>query len=300
MGRNINSQYDRLARSLPLQLGGKIFFVGDSSVAGISDIIQMFRVNERYYATIDAAVSACVADRGDIVLVAPGHAEDISSATSLVMDVAGVSVIGIGEGLAKPTLTYTATAGSIEMDAANCTLKNIRLLTSITAVVVGVNVDAAGCKLENVDFDWDVTGDDFLIMVDIDAVNDATVRGCTFVAEDTAGSNEAIRLDDTDNTLIENSSFYGDFTNGCIRGEGATGTNLRIRNNDFYNSDTTAGMSIDLNVAFTGKLSYNSCGTLFAADPETSFDPGSCLCVENYVANAVDESGAIVPITLST
>lgn len=250
--------------------------------------------------TIDNAFGISGLSSGDTIVVLPGHAEDISAATSLVADVAGVRVIGLGSGSSRPTLTYTATAGTVELDAANITFENIVFKTSISAVVVGVNVDAANCTLRNCEFTWDATGDDFITMIDCDAVNGFTLDGCTLIAEDAAGCAEAIRLDDTDNTTIKNCHIYGDFTDGAIIGEGAAGTNLTIKNNTIYNSDTTAGFVIDLNVAFTGILAYNACGTLYATDPESTLDPGSLLCIENYVVNAVDETGTIVPVTAST
>jgi hypothetical protein len=283
---------------------GKVFLVADSSNANFNDIDGLLTHDEegvaRRYSTIDAAINACTADAGDVILVAPGHAENVAAATSIVPDVDGIQIIGLGHGANRPVLTYTATAGSIDISGANTVFKNFVLKSSISAVVVGVNVDAAGVVLEDLRFEWDETGDDFITMVDVDGVNDAEIRNCSFIAEDAAGCAEAIRLDDADNVVIENNSFYGDFTDAVIVGEGAVGTNLVIRNNDLYNSDTTAGNSIDLNVAFTGKISYNSIGTLFATAPETAFDPGSCLCVENYVVNAVDESAALVPTTVST
>jgi hypothetical protein len=107
-------------------------------------------------------------------------------------------------------------------------------------------------------------------------------------------------MDDALRTKIINCHFTGDFTDGAIIGEGAASTGILIADNYIYNSDTTGGEVIDINVASTGLIANNRCGTLFTTAPETAFDPGSCLCLENYVANDIDESGIIVPTTLST
>ncbi len=78
------------------------------------------------FATIDYAVGRCTASRGDIIFVKPGHAESISSATSLVLDVAGIAIIGLGQGSMRPTLTFTtATTANIPVTAANITIHNI-------------------------------------------------------------------------------------------------------------------------------------------------------------------------------
>lgn len=250
-------------------------------------------------ATIDAAVGKCTAGNGDVIIVMPGHAENISAATSLVVDVTGVQIIGLGHGRNRPVLTFTNTAGSIEMDAANTRLSNVVLVASVSAVVVGINVDAADVTLDNLEFGWDETGDDFVTMVDVDAVNRCTIHNCYFGTEETAGCAEGIRLDDCDYVRITDSVFTGNFSDAAIVGEGAAGVSLLIAGNMIYNEDTGAGNGIDLNVAFTGAITNNRIGTLHATAVADLLDPGSCLCTENYCVNAVDETGIVVPTTAS-
>jgi len=292
-------------RGVPIALThpGQVFWVNGTTVLaknGIGGSNGNDGSYQKPFATIDYAVGRCTANRGDIIMVMPGHSETISAATSLVLDVAGIAVIGLGSGSLRPDLNFSATAGSVEVDAADVTLVNLTFTADVSAVVVGLNVDANGFTMQNCEFTYNATGDDFITMVDIDAFDGTTIDGCKFIAEDTAGCAEAIRIDDAHNTTITNSHIYGDFTDGAIIGEGALSTNLTITNNTIYNSDTTAGYVVDCNVASTGILANNRMGTLFATAPETALDPGSLLCLENYVVNAVDESGTIVPTTLST
>ena len=251
-------------------------------------------------ATLDNTLASVTANKGDVVLLMPNHAENIADATTFLVDKAGTSIIGLGQGRNRPTFTFTNTAGSVELDAADCRISNIIFLASVSAVVIGMNVDAHDITIDNCEWNCDATGDDFVTMLDIDAFDRITVANNKFIAEDTAGSDEAIRIDACDDVTIVGNVIYGDFTDGAIIGEGAAGKNLQLLDNTIYNSDTTAGFVIDLNVAFTGIMANNRCGTLYATDPETTLDPGSMLCMENYVTNAVDESGAIVPVTLST
>lgn len=308
MGFNINSGYGSLQAMLIHQLGrpvmGKIFMVCATSNTLYTRLESLFRDDpdgtKRLFTSINDAMDECTAANDDVILVAPGHTEAITAATSAVIDVAGVTVLGLGQGNNRPVLDFTNTAGSIEMDAANTRLSNCILRANVSAVVVGINVDAAGVEIDRCRFEYNATGDDFITMIDVDGVNDAYIHDNEMIAEDTAGCDEAIRLDDCDNVRIIKNHIYGDFTDGAIIGEGAAGANLVIRDNTIYNSDTTAGFVVDLNVAFTGLLAYNILGTLFATAPETALDPGSLLSVENYVCNAVDESGALVPTTVST
>lgn len=293
-------------KGIPLTVSnpGKVFWVNSTTVLAPGAVGGSDSNDGSYrrpFATIDAAVGKCTANRGDIIMVMPGHSETISSATSLVLDVAGVAVIGLGTGTDRPDLNFTATAGSVEMDAANCTLYNLTLTADVSAVVVGVNVDAAGCTIDNCEFNFNATGDDFLTMVDIDAVADATVTNCRFIAEaGTAGCAEAIRLDTATDAVVANNTFIGEFSDGAIIGEGAASVRILIADNYIYNSDTAGGEGIDLNVACTGLIANNRLGSLFPTAPETTFDPGSCLCLENYCANAIDEAGTLVPATVST
>ena len=76
-------------------------------------------------------------------MIPPRHKqpdENCSSATTQVCSKAGVSVVGIGRGSDRPTFTFTATAGSFEIDSANTLIENVLFTAGISAVVVGVNV----------------------------------------------------------------------------------------------------------------------------------------------------------------
>lgn len=293
-------------RGVPLSVShpGKVFWVNSTSVLPANGVGGSDSTAHGTYlkpfATIDYAVGQCTANRGDIIMVMPGHSEDIAAASSLDVDVAGVAIIGLGNGTDRPDLNFSATAGTVDMAADNTMLYNLTLTADVSAVVVGVNVDANGVTIENCEWTYNATGDDFVTMIDIDAFDGTTLSGCKFIAEDTAGCDEAIRIDDAHNTSIVGCHIYGDFTDGAIIGEDALSNNLLIKDNTIYNSDTTAGFTLDCNVASTGILANNHLGTLFATAPETALDPGSLLCLENYVANAVDESGALVPTTVST
>ena len=281
---------------------GQVFFV-DSGASNATDGSTGVSP-ESPLATMNGAFTRAAASQGDVIFLMPGHAENCSSATTQVMSKAGITVIGIGEGDLKPTFTFTATAGSFEMDSANCVVENVKFLTSITAVVVGVNVDADGCILRGCQWDWDATGDDFLIHVDADAVDHVTIENCEFIAEDCAGAADGIRIDDCQHLRIVGNYFFGDFSASVINNDSdaALCGDLLIDDNDIYNSDTVATTNgIDLHNACTGVLKHNRVSGLntVAALFVNAIDPGSCLCYENYSSEAVDVHGVITPTTAS-
>ena len=235
---------------------GNVFFVDSGSTAR-GDNAAKGQAPDTPFATIDFAIGRTTASNGDIIFLMPGHAENISAATSLVMDVIGVRVIGMGWGRTRPVLTWTNTAGTIEMDAASCTLENIVFVSSVSAAVVGINVDAADCSIVNCEFDFDATLDDFITAIDIDAVDRAAVINCRFIAETATGMAEAIRMDTADEARIIGNSFTGDFTDGCIVMEGAASNSIEMWGNRMWNGHANARGIVN-SVASSGAIYDNT------------------------------------------
>lgn len=81
---------------------------------------------QRPFASIQGAMDHCVANAGDIIYLKPLHAETISSAAILLMNKAGVAVVGLGSGSARPTLTFSTVAtANIPITAANMSMQNV-------------------------------------------------------------------------------------------------------------------------------------------------------------------------------
>ncbi len=100
------------------------------------------------FATIDYAIGQCEPGRGDVINVKAGHAETLATASAITVDVAGITIVGHGEGAAKPTLTYSATASTCVISANNVTIKNIRVTPSVDSVVTAFSVSGADCTLD--------------------------------------------------------------------------------------------------------------------------------------------------------
>jgi hypothetical protein len=93
-------------------------------------------------ATVDQAIDKCTADKGDVVIAMPGHAETVT-ATSLTLDKAGVQVIGLGTGRLRPTFTYGAAAATITVSADDCVFKNTVHIGNFDNIVTAFTVGAA-------------------------------------------------------------------------------------------------------------------------------------------------------------
>lgn len=254
-------------------------------------------------ATINAAVDKCTADQGDVIVVLPGHAETISAATSLVVDVDGIAIIGLGRGRNRPVLTFSATASRIPVSGTDVLIENLVFLSDIADIVSGVTVSGDDVVIRNCEWAVAAGNKEFLQMLDVDDGDRVIIEGCMFRASTTAGTNTGIRFDVAHGLVIRGCELRGDYTTAAISGtagSAAASTDVLIVNNLIENIDTTAGLLIDVHDNGTGLLADNRGFTLYATDPETALDPGNCLCNENYVVNAVDETGTLVPTAVST
>lgn len=94
------------------------------------------------YNTVDAAIGACTAAQGDIIYVCEGHTETVT-ATSIAHDISGVSVIGLGKGLLRPTFTYGAAAATITISGANGSWENCYFIGNFDNVAAAFTLGAA-------------------------------------------------------------------------------------------------------------------------------------------------------------
>lgn len=131
---------------------GNVYYV-DSNATGAANDTSHGGSRSRPFATLDYAIGRCTANNGDQIHLMPGHAEDIGSATACVFDVAGVTVIGHGKGLLRPTLSITAAAGTISITAANVWIENVLVVGNFLNIVTAFTVagTADGLTIKNVE-----------------------------------------------------------------------------------------------------------------------------------------------------
>lgn len=163
-----------LALGLP-PTTGKIFFVDSNAGSDGNTGLKP----ERALATIAAATAKCTANKGDVVVLMPGHNEGFGDA-QLTLDVAGVHYIGLGEGVSRPRIDFDHANASIDITANNVVLENITLLPSVTAVLIAIDVNAAATdtrlvKIESLPGEDGAGVDEFALTVDIKAGCDRTV-----------------------------------------------------------------------------------------------------------------------------
>ncbi len=251
---NINSGYGQTkANALAIVAGtpGKVFVVAKSAAA-CADILRSMYIPDpdglvRYYSTLAAAVAVCTASRGDVILVAPGHTETISSSTALTMSVADVTVVGLGNGSQRPTFTLdTAATARINITAANVVFKN--------CIFVANFADIATCFLNNAGPEFQVINCEFR---DTDSTHNFLALVTTTVSvnadglvfnnnrmqiKGTTAATTPIKILGTIDRVMINQNFVTKAVlnnTSCLLAHGAlVVTNLEMDNNKIFSANT--------------------------------------------------------------
>lgn len=106
-------------------------------------------------ATVAQGIAKCTASKGDVVVVMPGHAETITNATGIDLDVIGITVYCVGNGTLAPTITFaTNTTATITISAASCTWDGGIMFANLLDVASAFTLGAAkGTTIKNVRFE---------------------------------------------------------------------------------------------------------------------------------------------------
>lgn len=277
---------------------GNVFFV-DSGGSKTLDDPNYGGDPEKTFATIDYAIGQCTANNGDYIIVMPGHTETTTAAADTVFDVAGVTVIGIGNGNDRPTITFgTSTLTDWDITAANIRISNIRFTVAVDSPAALIDVGAAQFQLDKCQFLGTASYQPD-IWVDLDANADyCKILNNEFI-DATAGAASAVKIAAalTDLEIAKN-RFWGDYSDACVHNPtGNVATQLNIHHNIMTNLQA-GDHCIELVSACTGVIAYNTVNntSLAAAGGATAIDPGSCFCIENYGSDGVgDVSGVLNP-----
>ena len=221
------------------------------------------------FATIDYAVGKCTAN--DEIHVLEGHAETLTDTNLITMDVAGVSLIGHGRWTNKPTLTMSATASGINTSAKNLVIHNIRFVSSVNSLLNFIEAAEGELIVEDCDF---VTGSATEAVCFIDLGGATTfdnfiIRNCTFLQpSDPEGTGAAVNtggvyIVDSENILIENCKFRGQFETGIVHNKTTACKGLVIKNCELSNE-----LTVPLLLVTTAEGVADGCygATLVAAD----------------------------------
>jgi hypothetical protein len=264
---------------------------------------------EKPFATLDYAVGLCLASRGDIIMLKPNHNETISTATALALDVAGISIIGLGKGSTRPKFILdTATSTTIAVSAASISIENIIFSANFADVAdlftpTATDFSVVGCK-----FTQEATDMNFIDIVDTSTSDNEsdglTIIGCEWVEPDVSSAS-LVNVDADLEGLTVQDCYIDLGINGVLStiAEVATGkdlTNLDIRRN--YSSRLVTASAVQL-ITFagstttnTGIMESNRCRSLDVAGEIIVTAGTNISFYDNLTTSAIDKSGYILPV----
>jgi len=296
------SRYGAISKTLPgLAPSAKVFFVLNTSNSWFADFSNEFPVDSfgvvRVFSTIKTALASCVANRGDVVLVMPGHSESITNTTDLNVNIAGVRVIGVGNGNNRPVITVnTATTALITMSAANTSLENLIIDgTGFDAIAKVISVTAAGVS---------ILGNKFILagasaqatlgILTTAAANDLTIKDNLFYGTSDAGTTAAIELVGGSNILIENNNLIGAYSSGVggITNITTDCVDLIVKGNTINNLTASNTKAMAFTSGSTGIIANNRMQILSGTAPITG--AAMSWVGGNYYAATIATAGTLI------
>lgn len=275
----VSSQGVPVIPSIPLTTGSYFFVSSGSGSDGNSG-----RDKTHPLATTQAAINKCTANKGDIILLMPGHAETVT-ATNVNLSVPGVTIVGIGNGLLRPTYTYGAAAATITVSAANCKITNVHHIANFANVASAYTTGAAkDFAVDQCSFVDNASNFNFLCLVTTNATNN-DADGLTFT------NNYVYSLPATDGAVV---SVLGNLLrlNVSFNFVDKPGVTSDTGHLITMSSKVCGGVRIIGNFLSMVALISQSTGALFTGSSTTS----SGHCADNYVITS-DTTSAIIATT---
>lgn len=281
---------------------GKVFWVSNASTVlpnqkGGSDGNK--GTFDAPFSTIDYAIGQCVANRGDIVFVKPGHAETLTTAAAIAADIAGVAIVGLGSRANRPTLTWGAAAATLTVTAANVSFANMRFVNNFADVVTMFDVSGAG---DGLTFENCLFTDTSTILNAIDFItlatgaDDLSVLNCQVVGK-SASNDSFITGVAHDRIRIDSCQIQFDVAQTAVVGlieTSGNATNVWIKD-CLFRSNVDDALFIDFNgAANSGGITncyFSSIDTAGAVTAGIDFTGGHVF--ECYVAGEADSFGLI-------
>lgn len=293
---------------------GRIIIVSKAALTNVNEIKALYGSTYpdgqiMVSTTIALAVAQCVAGRGDIIMVAPGHTESISSATSLTMSVSGVTVVGLGVGSQRPVITFdTANTATINVTANGVVFKNIIFVANFLAVAAAFTLTTAtDFQLLNCEFRDTSTVLNFIAIAVVSTTSNAAdglvIDSCTFRLLATSGAIKLVSaLGTNDRWQISNNYYQTATTNTGAWLPIASGkilTGLQVFKNVF-NLQMTSGVTTGLWITTdgttnTGVIRDNYGQSLDATSEILVTASSGFIFFNNYNSGAADKSGYLLP-----
>lgn len=228
------------------------------------------------FSTLAYAITQVTANRDDVIYVMEGHAENISTAAFVACATAGFSIVGLGNGRARPTFTWTVTAGTWTVSAANVTIENCVFVgTGIDAVTTMFAITGDDCEFYGCEFDIGITS--FVPLLGITITGTDRFRFLNNHVHGAAVANQTNFIQIVGSAgkqkdyVFTSNIFTGNWTTslGAINNITTAMVNIIVRENVFVNRTASATKCIVLLTGSTGMVMRNTFGIGSGAAPIT-------------------------------
>lgn len=240
------------------------------------------------------------------IFVLPGSTTTISSATSLLLNVANVKLIALGSGSQRAVFNFTtANTAAIPVSAANVTVQNFRFTANFLSIARAFTVTATGFNLIGNSF-TDSSGIlNFLSIVGATGAAN-TANGLTAVGNTwnglgtTSVTSFIVTANDIDSAVVQ-----GNYINLARTATAAilmtvtagVLTNLLATNNNVISKQAadTGGAFISVGgTTSTGFVGFNTLGDLSATDLFMTTSVGVTF-QQNFKTGVISASGYLLP-----
>lgn len=295
--------------------GGQILWVGNRSGLPSGD-----GSNPTYpLASIGGAGGALAklqgtTNRGHVIFVLPGHAENVSSADyfSHTGTANSFALVGLGRGTSRPSLTWTTATSTWLIDTANVYIDNFQLFLagpdaagSALTVAAPITISAPGCGIRNCvgRFGFD---SDQIVTIGITTTAAATgllLEENSFTADTTAECTTFMDIIGVDRLVMKNNHFAGATSAvgvGIVRFATTASTNIELEENVYINRKAASTAAV---TGLAGVSGYSYC-ELFHRLNDAGLAPwitstGLMAFYEARVVNLAGETGGVAT-TVST
>jgi hypothetical protein len=194
---------------------GKVVYVSDTLTSDVRDLMTRFGIDDfdrttLMAATITAGLNLVSSNRGDHIMVVPSHAETVTAKIDL--NVAGITVKGLGEGRERPTLTGNGLIDVIELSADNIVFDNFHFAAPLTdAQTSHINIDDNGAIVRNITGMGSVGTENVVDMITVTAnAHDCLIDGVQFW-NDVVAVNSFLSLEGAASRVtVKNFRAFGD------------------------------------------------------------------------------------------
>lgn len=251
-------------------------------------------------------------DRGTLIVVRKGHTENISAADYFSAQGARkrIKIVGEGEGIERPTFTWTTAGSTWLLDTDSIILKNLVLNmepgTGTVTVAAPITISGAGCRIINCDgrMGTDANNKVTIGITTTAAADDLVIAGCNFYSAAAAECTTMIQLVGADRLRFLSNTIRGATSSvavGVIRFLTTASTDIQMYDNVLEHKKAASETALLGMAGITGQIDYlhlnvlaNAAGQLVIGGANSAFLlPGSVQCGANvFVTNTTAETAA--------